>query len=304
MLTHPIDFHPVSPDDRERIKQYAAINPYRNCDYSFANLYNWSPYYCTEIAYHRGMMIVRFRSPEAARTAYLMPIGEGDLMATLQDMDEDMQKSYGHSLTIMGVVDDGLELLHHTYPDQLHVLSSRDYSDYIYLREKLCTLSGKKLQSKRNHVNKFERAYPSWRYEEIDSSNVGECLSLEKVWFGQSEQGQDVVDEKRMVYRALSEYDRIGMMGGCLRVDGEVIAFSLGMEINADTYDVCIEKADVDYDGAFAMINREFARRIPEQYRYVNREEDLGIDGLRQAKLSYKPVEILTKHTVVLSYND
>ena len=303
-MTPNIDFHPVSLEDREHIQRFARINPYRNCDFSFANLYNWSSFYNTEVAYHKDMLLVRFKSAEAERTAYLMPVGDGDLLEVLQDMDEDMQAKYDHSLTLMGVTTEGLELLQRTYPDRLHVLSSRDYSDYIYLREKLSTLSGKKLQSKRNHINRFERTYPSWSYEEIDESNVRECLQLEKVWFRQSEQGQDIVDEKQMVYKALSDYERIGMMGGCIRVEGQIIAFSLGMEVNADTFDVCIEKADTDYDGAFTIINREFARRIPEQYTYVNREEDLGLEGLRKAKLSYKPVEILAKHTVILSYDE
>lgn len=303
-MTSKIDFHPVALEDRDLILRVNLSNPYRNCDFSFANLYNWGFYYRTEVAYHKGMLVVRFKSPEAERAAYLMPVGEGDLIEVLQDMDEDMQSRYDHSLTLMGVVDEGLELLHRTYPDHLHVLSSRDYSDYLYLREKLSTLSGKKLQSKRNHINKFERSYPSWSYEEINDSNVRECMALENVWFKQSGQDQDVLDEKRMVLKALQEYDKIGMMGGCIRVEDRIIAFSLGMPINADTFDVCIEKADTDYDGSFTIINREFARRIPEQYTYVNREEDLGLEGLRKAKLSYKPVEILTKHTVVLSYDE
>lgn len=303
-MTSKIDFHPVSLEDRDLILRVNRSNPYRNCDFSFANLYNWGFYYQTEVAYHKGMLVVRFKSPEAERAAYLMPVGEGDLIEVLQDMDEDMQSRYDHSLTLMGVVDEGLELLHRTYPDHLHVLFSRDYSDYLYLREKLSTLSGKKLQSKRNHINKFERSYPSWSYEEINDSNVRECMALENVWFKQSGQDQDVLDEKRMVLKALQEYDKIGMMGGCIRVEDRIIAFSLGMPINADTFDVCIEKADTDYDGSFTIINREFARRIPEQYTYVNREEDLGLEGLRKAKLSYKPVEILTKHTVVLSYDE
>ncbi|MDO5035778.1 MAG: phosphatidylglycerol lysyltransferase domain-containing protein [Porphyromonas sp.] len=279
-----------------------------NCDYSFGNLYNWGFYYKTEVSFHKGMMVVRFESEEGQRPAYLMPIPESSdlpeerVAEVLEDMELSML-SNGHPLTIMAVSAEGVDFLRKTYPELLHVLSSRDYSDYVYLRERLATLSGKKLQKRRNHVNRFRKQYPDYQYEEISDANVEECYQLEREWYDQSAQSSDITEERRMVETALREYKEIGLMGGAIRAEGKIIAFSLGMAINPDCFGVHIEKADPSIDGAFAIMTQEFAKHIPEQYTYVNREEDLGVEGLRRAKLALRPVKILDKHTVMMTYD-
>lgn len=297
-----IEFHRVSLEDRDKVLEFRALNPYCNCDYSFGNLYNWGYHYKTEIAYHKGMMVVRFRYDNDTRSAFLMPIGSGDFADVLMDMEFTMEQTDDSPLVLMSVIDKGVELLKATRPENLHIIENRDNADYIYLREKLATLSGKKLQSKRNHINRFKRLYPDYQYEDINSSNAQECLEVEDAWYATSEQTDDIQEERRMVRTALTEFQEIGLSGGCIRVDGKIIAFTLGMPISDHCFGVHIEKADVDYDGAFTIINQEFAMRIPEQFEVVNREEDLGIEGLRKAKLSYKPEHILAKHTVVLRY--
>lgn len=303
-MSSSLKFHRVTLKDKEEIERYRKFNNYRNCDYSFSNLYNWGRYYHTEVAFHKEMMIVRFRSPEAKRTAYLMPIGKGDVQEVLHDMQRAMQEEFGHSLTIMGVTQEGVNILCATFPTQLHERSSEDYSDYLYLRESLVSLSGKKLQAKRNHINKFEKNYPDWCYEPLNKENRLECIDLEHKWFDLSDIKEEVLEEREMVLCALHEFESLGMLGGCIRVNGKVVAFSLGMPCARDTFDVCIEKADISYEGAYAIINREFAKRVPEEYIYLNREEDLGNEGLRKAKRSYRPEILLRKHTVIMSYDE
>lgn len=303
-----IDFHRVMLQDRERIMGALRYNPYNICDYSFGNLYNWGFYYQTEVAFHKGFMIVRFSSEEGNRPAYLMPFPEDGeknealFYEVLADMEHTML-AQGFPLMLMAVTEEGVEKLRKTYPENLHVLSSRDYSDYIYLRERLATLSGKKLQKKRNHANKFRKSFPDYSYEDITEANIKECIELEAKWYEESDLGESVEEERRMVQTALREKEQIGLTGGAIRADGKIIAFSLGMPINPNCFAVHIEKADPKVDGAFAIINQEFAQRIPEKYTYVNREEDLGIPGLRHAKLSYRPVQILDKHTVMMRYD-
>ena len=109
-------------------------------------------------------------------------------------------------------------------------------------------------------------------------------------------------DERRSMSYVLDNWDNLGGMGGALRVEGRLVAFTFGAPVNYDTFDVCVEKADTEYDGAYAVINREFVRRVPEQYVYINREEDLGIEGLRRAKESYQPVMLLHKYTVMTKH--
>lgn len=301
-MTDAIDFHRVSLSDREPILKYLKQNPYCNCDYSFGNLYNWGFLYQTYVAYHKGMMVVRFISKATGRTAFLTPIGDGNLREVLEDMEASLPPDCGHNLKLMAVQDSALEALKATNPLEIEVITDRDSADYLYEREKLATLSGKKLQSKRNHINKFKRLYPDYTYEAITAENARECMELHETWYHDTDQTEGMDDERVMVRRALQEHEEIGLTGGCIRVDGKVIAFTLGMQINPCCFGIHIEKALVDYEGSFTIINQEFVSRLPEQYIRINREEDLGIPGLRKAKLSYHPMKILDKHKVLLRY--
>ena len=178
----------------------------------------------------------------------------------------------------------------------------RDYADYIYLRSDLATLKGKKFQSKRNHINKFRNTYPDYKYSPITKDRIQECLELEAKWCkaNDCDQQEGTGNERRALIYALNHFEELGLTGGILHVNGQIVAFTFGMPINKETFGVHVEKADTTIDGAYTMINYEFANHIPEQYTYINREEDLGIEGLRKAKLSYQPVIILEKYMACL----
>lgn len=179
--------------------------------------------------------------------------------------------------------------------------ADRDYADYLYLRTDLATLAGKKFQSKRNHVNKFKRTY-NYEYTPITPDRIQECLDLEAEWCkaNNCDQHEGTGNERRALVYALHNFEELGLTGGILHVDGKIAAFTFGMPINQDTFGVHVEKADTSINGAYAMINYEFANHIPEQYVYLNREEDLGIEGLRKAKLSYQPAIIMEKYVACL----
>ena len=179
--------------------------------------------------------------------------------------------------------------------------ADRDYADYVYLRSDLATLSGKKFQAKRNHINKFKKTY-NYEYTPITADRIRECLDLEAEWckVNNCDQHEGTGNERRALIYALHNFDALGLTGGILHVEGKIAAFTFGMPINQDTFGVHVEKADTRIDGAYAMINYEFANHIPEQYIYINREEDLGIEGLRKAKLSYQPAIILEKYVACL----
>ena len=169
------------------------------------------------------------------------------------------------------------------------------------LTKVLDALVGKKFQSKRNHVNKFKRTY-NYEYTPITPDRIQECLDLEAEWCkaNNCDQHEGTGNERRALVYALHNFEELGLTGGILHVDGKIAAFTFGMPINQDTFGVHVEKADTSIDGAYAMINYEFANHIPEQYVYLNREEDLGIEGLRKAKLSYQPAIILEKYVACL----
>jgi hypothetical protein len=178
---------------------------------------------------------------------------------------------------------------------------SRDDADYVYLTERLSTLSGKKLQPKRNHISRF-KDNPDWRYEDISEENIEDCLIMSKDWCEKynCEDSQDLDDEYCAVRQALQHYFTLGFDGGLIRREGKVVAFTIGEPLNNSAYVVHIEKAYHDIQGAYPLINQEFVLRNCQDYTYVNREEDTGDLGLRQAKLSYGPDILLTKYTATL----
>lgn len=300
-----IVFKPIDLDARGEVMSRTLEGTSQICDLAFANLYGWAGRYGTSWALIRDTLVIGFQPMGRPHPAYLMPIcdsaeGFRGCLETLKAF----VKEGGYPLILMGVTPRCREKLDTIAPGAFHYLSDEGTQDYIYLRERMCSLSGKSLQSKRNHINKFERLYPDYIYEVITRDNLTECLALEEEWLSKSGQSEGQTEEQRMIGRIVDAYEALELQGGALRVEGRIVAFSLGSPINRTTFGVHVEKALTDYEGAFAMINREFARRIPQEYTYINREEDLGIEGLRKSKLSYKPEIVLPKDVAILRYED
>ena len=282
------------------VQSYTLTSSRRNCDLSFANLYSWRFLYHTQVAEREGFLLIKFRIDGCA--AYMMPVGDGDLRAALLAMKEDAEAG-GDRFCMYGVCAHMRADLEEAAPDCFEFTADRDFYDYIYLRSDLATLKGKKYQPKRNHINKFLRSYPNYEYRELAPELVPECLQLADRWCKLNEtteqERRELEDEHRSLTDALLHFNELDLCGGVLHVDGRIVAFTFGAPINENTFDVCVEKADVEVEGSYTMINHEFAKRIPEQYVFINREEDLGLEGLRKAKLSYYPEILLEKWTAV-----
>lgn len=293
-----ISFKDIELSDRELITRYTQNSPRRNCDLSFSNLCSWRFLYNTQFAILDGYLLLKFWAEE--ELVYMMPIGNGDLKKVLETLIEDAHQE-GKPFCLLGICSGMCSELETFMPGKFQFTADRDYADYLYLRTDLATLSGKKLQAKRNHVNKFKRTY-NYEYTPITPDRIQECLELEAIWCkaNNCDQHEGTGNERRALVYALHHFDELGLMGGILHVDDKIVAFTFGMPINQDTFGVHVEKADTSIDGAYAMINHEFAKHIPEQYIYINREEDLGIEGLRKAKLSYQPAIILDKYMACL----
>ncbi|KGN84452.1 DUF2156 domain-containing protein [Porphyromonas sp. COT-290 OH860] len=299
-----IVFKPVSLEDKEIIQSFTLKGSSQICDLAFANLYGWSERYGTSWAILHDTLVISFQPLGRSHPAFLMPICDSPQSFTqCLEALKILANEGGYPLVLMGVGPMCRQKLDALAPNAFHYISDEGSRDYIYLREKMSTLSGKSLQSKRNHINKFERLYPDYSYEPITRNNLEECLAIAEAWLEQSDDHGGEQEEKRMIRRITQAFEPLGLLGGAIRVNGRIIAFSLGSPINENTFGVHVEKALVEYEGAFAMINREFARHIPEQYTYINREEDLGLEGLRKSKLSYKPEIIFPKDVALLRYD-
>ena len=294
-----IAFRDITIQDKDTITAYTMNSCRRNCDLSFSNLCSWRFLYHTKFAIINNFLVFKFWAGD--ELAYMMPVGEGNLEEVLNELIEDARQE-GEPFCMLGVCSCMREDLEAIMPGQFGFTVDRDYADYIYLRSDLATLKGKKFQSKRNHINKFRNTYPDYKYSPITKDRIQECLELEAKWCkaNDCDQQEGTGNERRALIYALNHFEELGLTGGILHVNGQIVAFTFGMPINKETFGVHVEKADTSIDGAYAMINYEFANRIPEQYIYINREEDLGIEGLRKAKLSYQPVTILEKYMACL----
>jgi hypothetical protein len=188
-------------------------------------------------------------------------------------------------------------MLENFYPGKFEFFEYRDGADYIYETEKLSTLAGKKLAAKRNHINRFIENYPDWKYEQIDDNNIDEVFEMNRKWCSMAgcENEKSLQEEGCAVSEAFANFKALGLSGGLIRAKGEVVAFSMGDRLDNETFLVHIEKAFADIQGAYPIINREFVIHNCGGYKYVNREDDTGDEGLRRAKLSYRPCAILQK---------
>ena len=297
-----IAFHPITMADREAIREIVYHSECRNCDLNFVNLMSWRFYYDTEVAIHEGWLLFRFKTE--GHNAYLAPTGKGDWAKVIRDMIADATE-LGHPFLMLGVTEYSLNYMNDALPNYFFATADRSYTDYIYNREALATLAGKKLQQKRNHANKFQKLYPDYEFLPLTQELIPECLRLRELWQAhkEDEDGRLSPDvEKQSIEYAFSHWEELGCQGGVIRINGKIAAFTYGGPVNYDTFDVCVEKADYNYEGIYAVINRDFVRSLPEQYIHINREEDLGIPGLRRAKESYKPELLLHKFTIMLKH--
>ncbi len=290
-----IPFKDITLADKDIITAFTMKSNRRNCDLSFSNLCSWRFLYDTQFAVIDNFLVFKFWAKE--KLAYMMPVGEGDIKVILHDLITDAEREQ-QDFCMLGVCSKMREELEDILPDQFTFTENRDYADYIYLRSDLASLKGKKYQAKRNHINRFRNTYPDYEYTPITPDRIQECIDLEAEWckLNNCDQQDGTGNERRSLTYALNNFEALGLTGGILHVNGKIAAFTFGMPINHETFGVHVEKANTTIDGAYAMINNEFANHIPEQYKYINREEDLGIPGLRKAKLSYQPTIILEKY--------
>lgn len=290
-----IDFRGANLEDKGWVDGLLAQGGEWGCEYTFANLFCWGPSFCQQIARVEGFLAVRLRG--ILGCAYLWPVGRGDVAPVLRRLEEDHRRVCDGPFRLVCVARNHLEELEALFPGEYEVAPDRGGFDYLYRVDKLADLKGKKLHGKRNHIHRFDDAWPAWSFEPITAENLDQCLQMEAQW---QEGRQGDAAEGSAVSRALENFEALGLDGGLVRAGGRVVAFALGSRLNDKVYDVHFEKALGEVQGAYAVINREFAAWVRRTYpgvEYLNREDDMGVEGLRRAKESYYPDLMLEKFT-------
>ncbi|MBQ1852137.1 MAG: DUF2156 domain-containing protein [Paludibacteraceae bacterium] len=292
-------FHPLTLSDREAMQAVTLHSGRRNCNYTFANLLGWQFWYQTEVCVLENAVVLRYTFN--GQRAYMVCTSEELQLELIETLLDDSNGD----LTLVGLEDSQVAQFNNVLPNvSVSVESSRDQYDYIYRRTDLATLHGKHLDAKRNHIHRFRAEHPDFEYRNITPELFDECRRLTEIWQKEKDANETIDVEREVMEIIFSNWDSLGMIGGSIFVNGSMVAFSYGSAVTTDTFDVCVEKADRHVEGAFAIINQQFAEHLPERYIYLNREEDMGIPGLRKSKLSYHPEILLTYNVVHITKND
>ncbi len=292
-----LNFKTPELSDRSRVIECFAQAHSMNCEYSFGSVYLWRTAYATKIVFYKDFFICRWGKTDIS---YSLPIGKGDFKDAVEMIIGDAGE-LGIKPKLYGVTESYRELLEKYFPGKFSYIYDDGCNDYIYNVIDLAELKGKKYHGKRNHIANFERNNTDWSYEELSESNIPECIDCHSEWIkSRDDDDPDYSLEFEAVLTGFENYGKLGFKGGAIRVHGKIIAYTYGEKINDTCFVSHFEKAPSGEHGAYAIINREFAKRLLlDGYEYVNREEDLGLEGLRKAKQSYHPAIWLKKETAV-----
>ena len=291
-------FREICLEDKNLFKNFFAHSPPQISEHTFTNLFIWRHYYHFQWCLW-DECVCTLAHIEGSQPFFFPPICEknfkeriNDLMLYLkrQGFDEMVQRVPEHSVNQY--------LRDH---NNFEIALDRGNCDYIYLAEELITLEGNKFHGKRNHINKFKKNH-SYQYKSLTPSLVSECLKMETEWCNlkHCEMFPSLAGEERAIYEALKNMETLGFKGGVIVINEKVEAFALGEQLNTQTAVIHAEKANPAFEGLYQLINQEFCMHEWGNIAYINREQDLGEEGLRKAKLSYHPHHMINKFTVKL----
>ena len=290
-----INFQKIDFAKTAEYKQYLTTCGERGCEYSLPNLYMWGQ---QKVAILHGCMA--FFSQYDRRSVYPFPIGDGDIKAVLDAIIHDSMVR-GLECRLVAMTAEDCAVLEELYPGEFAFHPDRTYCDYIYAIENLANLPGRKYQRKRNHLNRFRQNHPDCRLVSIDREMLPAVQEMAEQWYRArmaADPDSDLQMEQAAFHRAMEKWEELALEGAVLLENEKILAMSVGSMLNEDTFDVHFEKALEDVDGAYAAINQAFSAHLRNKYpqlRWLNREDDLGLPGLRKAKLSYYPDHLVVK---------
>ena len=297
-----LTFEKINEDNIQQVAEFFRYKTSRTCDYTIGAMYMWRDFYHTHFAIYEGMLLYRVNFLN--RTSFTIPIGNGSLDKAMEALKA-YCKENGVPLWFCTVPKVALPILLDNYQGTIPGAPSRDWADYLYNAEDLAYMAGRRYSGQRNHINKFKKLYPDYSFHRITDENLDRVIEFLRDF--QQYHGKEeslAQEELKRTLELMPLINKFKLPGAFIEVDGDIVAMSVGEVVN-DTLYCHIEKANRDYHGAYQMIVREFASHILEKYpdvKYINREEDVGDEGLRKSKLSYHPIDLLDKYCVLVPY--
>ena len=288
-----LNFTPLSIDHKQEIEDLLLQYPPIISELTFTNLYIWRHYYQFQVALQQGFMTL-LAQPKGATPFFFPPMGKGDIQSWAFDCLTYL-KNQGFPPCFERLPESVIKELS-IFPN-LKVVPDRDNSDYVYRIKNLIRLSGNKYHTLKNHINRFNKKH-TWEYLPLTPDLIEECLNLQEEWCRSKKclESHNLLSEDRAILEAIKKMDLLSYKGGVIRIGNKVEAFTLGELLNPETVVIHIEKANPELPGLYPVLQQQFLEREWAIIPFVNREQDLGIEGLRKSKLSYHPEFMVDKY--------
>lgn len=296
----PIKFQQLTLEEKPLFDKFFLARRYENAHYNFTNLFMWRKAYNIQWAVEGDYLCVK--ACWEGKTFFLPPFGPKEgLDGIIERMLEHARKD-NFPFGLQGVEAFMVQWLEEIRPGFFTFKPERDNYDYVYLAKDLIELKGRKFHSKKNHVNSFRKNYDNYRYVPMAEAMTQECIQFMQEWCDDRGcvKGDDLDCERNAIVEAMNNFTVLGFQGGAIYVEDRMAAFSYGEMGNEDTAVIHVEKGRKGINGVYGIINQEFCAHTFSQAVYINREEDMGIEGLRKAKESYHPVKMIEKYSVTV----
>lgn len=292
-------FSKIDLNAKDEIQNFLKDNTYEACEYNFTTLFMWTDVYKTKFHREDDFILIVGETEDGEFT--LNPLCKKENFKKAFEYGYNYLKNQGKKLYVRAATDELVDFLKVHRNGEFCIKEERDFFDYIYEAEKLRTLAGRKYHSKKNHFNKFLKEYEGrFEYKKIEKENINDCIEFLDIWMDIKDgENESLTQEKNAILKVLKNFDYLDCVLGGIYIDGKLQAFSFGDYINENLALIHVEKANPEINGLYSAINKLFLENEFPNVNFVNREEDMGIEGLRKAKESYKPVRFAKKYTVV-----
>jgi len=285
-------FEHICLKHQEEYKAALCDCPEVTSDYAFANLYGWAPHYGLKWRFNHGLVWLK---QSKGQEIFWAPVGDWT------KVDWAKLPCLAGPMRFTRVPESLLGIWKQAFGERIRATEARDHFDYVYSVPELVELKGNKFHKKKNLLNQFEKSN-IFEYTPMQADCVEEVLDMQAEWHGWQEHASEALEaENEAISRVLKVFDRLGsLLGGTIRIGGKVVAYTVGECLNKDTMVIHFEKGDTRFKGIYQAINNHFLAAQEDRFTFVNREQDLGDEGLRKAKLSYNPTHFMQKYDVEL----
>ena len=291
-----LEFKEVTVKDRQLFESYLNKPYHFGSECAFTNLYIWRDYWHTWWTEQFGFLLIKVQLEDDI--FYLQPFGGKD--EDLPLLVKEIKEHHGGTFEFRGIYECSLERLGRLNVEE-EFREAKDSWDYVYLQEDLANLKGRRYHGQKNHYNAFKKENPDYVFETINPENYAECLNFGEEWCKERmKEDPSIYWELRALQEAFVNFEALGLRGGAIRINGKIQAFNLGKAINNEVCDQNIEKANHEIRGLYAAIQTECARYVWPDMKYINREEDMGAEGLRKAKEALHPVFMVKKYNLLI----